>query len=174
MILNILTTSPTFMLYFLAGLQDISEDVYEAASIDGSVGAHRFFRITVPMLRPIIFLVVVLGTIGTLQIFDQAFIMTNGGPLNQTTTINLLIYRSAFTDFNMAYSAAIAVILFVMILILYLVPATFPGQEQHGPMICQVLRRCNLCRQRQLPSVRRPRFLLARSALSRKSRVTTS
>lgn len=121
MILNIVTTAPTFMLYFLAALQDIPEEVYEAASLDGSVGASRFFRITVPMLRPIIFLVVVLGTIGTLQIFDQALIMTNGGPLNQTTTINLLIYRSAFTDYSFAYSSAMAVILFVIIFTLFMV-----------------------------------------------------
>ncbi len=83
MILNILTTSPTFMLYFLAALQDIPEEVYEAASLDGCVGIARFFEITVPMLRPIIFLVVVLGTIGTLQLFDQVNIMTAGGPLTR-------------------------------------------------------------------------------------------
>lgn len=127
MVLNIVCTAPTFMLYFLAALQDIPEDVYEAASLDGSVGAHRFFKITVPMLRPIIFLVVVLGTIGTLQIFDQALIMTNGGPLNQTTTINLLIYRSAFTDYSFAYASAIAVILFVIIISLYQVQNRFLG-----------------------------------------------
>lgn len=121
MILNILTTAPIFMLYFLAALQDIPADVYEAASLDGSVGAHRFFNITVPMLRPIMFLVIVLSTIGTLQVFDLPLIMTNGGPLNQTTTINLLIYRSAFTDFDMAYASAMSFILFVMVLLLFLV-----------------------------------------------------
>lgn len=127
MALNILTTSPTFMLYFLAALQDIPEEVYEAASLDGCTGVQRFFQITVPMLRPIIFLVVVLGTIGTLQIFDQALIMTNGGPLNQTTTINLLIYRAAFTDYSMAYSAAMSFVLFVMIFTLFLVQNRFLG-----------------------------------------------
>jgi len=132
MILAILTTSPTFMLYFLAALQDIPEEVYEAASLDGCVGIQRFFQITVPMLRPIIFLVVVLGTIGTLQIFDQALIMTAGGPLNQTTTINLLIYQSAFTNFNMAYSAAMSFILFVMIFVLFLVQNRFLGGSNTG------------------------------------------
>jgi multiple sugar transport system permease protein len=132
MLLNIVTTSPTFMLYFLAGLQDISEDVYEAASIDGSVGLHRFFKITVPMLQPIIFLVVVLGTIGTLQMFDQAYIMTAGGPLNQTTTINYLVYRSAFTDFNVAYSSALAVILFALIFVLYLIQQRLLGRSNTG------------------------------------------
>ncbi len=132
MLLNILTTAPTFMLYFLAGLQDIPEEVYEAASLDGSVGAHRFFRITVPMMRPIIFLVVVLGTIGTLQVFDQVYIMTSGGPLNQTTTINLLIYQSAFRDYSMAYASAMAVVLFVMILVLYLFQQRLLGRSDTG------------------------------------------
>jgi multiple sugar transport system permease protein len=132
MLLNIFTTAPTFMLYFLAGLQDISEDVYEAASIDGCVGVQRFFRITVPLMRPIIFLVVVLGTIGTLQVFDQAYIMTAGGPLNQTTTINFLVFQSSFTNFNMAYGAATAVILFVMIFVLFLFQNRFLGKSNTG------------------------------------------
>jgi multiple sugar transport system permease protein len=132
MILNILTTSPTFMLYFLAALQDIPEEIYEAAGLDGCTGVQRFFQITVPMLRPIIFLVVVLGTIGTLQIFDQAYIMTNGGPLNQTTTINLLIYRAAFTDYTMAYAAAMSFVLFVLIFGLFLVQNRFLGGSNTG------------------------------------------
>jgi multiple sugar transport system permease protein len=132
MILNILTTAPTFMLYFLAALQDIPEEVYEAASLDGSVGAHRFFNITVPMLRPIIFLVVVLGTIGTLQIFDQAYLMTSGGPLNQTTTINYLVYTSAFKDYSYAYASSMAVILFALIFVLFLVQNRLLGGSNTG------------------------------------------
>ena len=132
MILNVLTTAPTFMLYFLAGLQDISEDVYEAASLDGCVGVRRFFRITVPLLRPIIFLVVVLGTIGTLQIFDQAYIMTAGGPLNQTTTINFLIFTSAFANFDMAYASAMAVVLFALIFTLFMFQNRFLGRSNTG------------------------------------------
>ncbi|MEO8288257.1 MAG: sugar ABC transporter permease [Chloroflexota bacterium] len=127
MILSIITTAPIFMLFFLAALRNIPEEVYEAASMDGSAGAHRFFQVTVPLLRPIMFLVVVLGTIGSLQVFDQPLIMTNGGPLNQTTTINLLIYRSAFTDYNMAYASAMSFILFVMILLLFLVQQRILG-----------------------------------------------
>ncbi|HEX6606392.1 MAG TPA: sugar ABC transporter permease [Chloroflexia bacterium] len=127
MLLNISTTAPTFMLYFLAALQDIPEEIYEAASLDGAVGVARFFKITVPMLRPIIFLVVVLGTIGTLQLFDQALIMTAGGPLNQTTTINLLIYQAAFTNSEMARASAMAFILFVLIFVLFLVQRRFLG-----------------------------------------------
>jgi multiple sugar transport system permease protein len=132
MLLNILTTSPTFMLYFLAALQDIPEEVNEAASIDGCVGVQRFFRVTIPMMRPIIFLVVVLGTIGTLQIFDQVNIMTSGGPLNQTTTINFLIYNASWTNFDVAYASAAAVILFVMILVLYLIQQRLLGRSNTG------------------------------------------
>ncbi len=132
MLLNVLTTAPTFMLFFLAALQDIPEEVYEAASLDGSVGVSRFFRITVPMLRPIIFLVVVLGTIGTLQLFDQVNIMTAGGPLDQTTTINFLIYTAAFANSEMAYSAAMAFLLFVLIFALFLVQNRFLGGSNTG------------------------------------------
>jgi multiple sugar transport system permease protein len=120
------------MLYFLAALQDIPEEIYEAASLDGATGMAWFFKITVPMLRPIIFLVVVLGTIGTLQLFDQVNIMTAGGPLDQTTTINFLIYQSAFTNFDMAYACAMAFVLFVMIFVLFLIQNRFLGGSNQG------------------------------------------
>jgi multiple sugar transport system permease protein len=121
MTMNIFTTAPTFMLMFLAALQDIPRDVYEAASIDGATGPRVFFNITLPLLRPIIFLVVVLGTIGTLQVFDQIYVMTNGGPLKSTMTVGFLIYRAAFRDSEMAFASAMAFILFVIIFLLFLV-----------------------------------------------------
>ena len=95
MAMNIFTTAPTFMIMFLAALQDIPGYVYEAAALDGSYGAHRFFNITLPLLRPVILLVVVLSTIGTFQLFDQALLMTAGGPLDTTLTPTLLIYNEA-------------------------------------------------------------------------------
>jgi multiple sugar transport system permease protein len=119
---NIFTTAPTFMLMFLAALQDIPRDVYEAASIDGATGARTFFSITLPMLRPVVFLVVVLGTIGTLQVFDQIYVMTNdGGPLESTRTVAFMIWRSAFKDSEMAQASAMAFVLFVIIFVLFLV-----------------------------------------------------
>lgn len=121
MTMNIFTTAPTFMLMFLAALQDIPQDVYEAASIDGATGSRVFFNITLPLLRPIIFLVVVLGTIGTLQVFDQVYVMTDGGPLKSTTTIAFLIYREAFRDSEMAFASAMAFVLFAIIFVLFLV-----------------------------------------------------
>ncbi len=121
MTMNIFTTAPTFMLMFLAALQDIPRDVYEAASIDGATGARVFFNITLPLLRPIIFLVVVLGTIGTWQVFDQIYVMTNGGPLKSTLTVAYLIWRAAFRDSEMAFASAMAFILFVIIFVLFLI-----------------------------------------------------
>jgi multiple sugar transport system permease protein len=98
MFLNIWTTAPTFMLMFLAALQDIPKEIYEASAVDGASAVRKFFSITVPLLRPIIFLVVSLGIIGAFQIFDQAFIMTHGGPLKATLTVALLIYQNLFND----------------------------------------------------------------------------
>jgi len=132
MLLNISTTAPTFMLFFLAALQDIPADIYEAASLDGAVGAQQFWKITVPMLRPIFLLVIVLGTIGTLQVFDQVYIMTAGGPLDQTTTINYLVYDAAFTQSKMGYASAMAVVLFVIIFVLFLVQRRLIGGEDQN------------------------------------------
>jgi multiple sugar transport system permease protein len=116
--MNIFTTSGTLMLIFLAGLQDISPNIYEAAQIDGANGAQTFFYITIPMLRPVIFFVVTVGVIGCFQVFDQIFVMTAGGPLDSTTTITYLIYKWAFRDttIKMGQASALAVVLTLIIL----------------------------------------------------------
>lgn len=122
MTMNIFTTAPTFMLMFLAALQDIPQDVYEAASIDGATGARTFWSITLPLLRPVVFLVVVLGTIGTLQVFDQIYVMTkDGGPLESTRTVAYMIWRTAFRDSQMAQASAMAFILFAIIFVFFLI-----------------------------------------------------
>ena len=124
MAMNIFTTAPTLMLMFLAALQDIPEQVYEAAAIDGATGMRQFFSITLPLLRPTIVLVVVLGTIGTFQVFDQVALMTRGGPLNTTLTPTYLIYTKTLgsgTSANAALAAAMAFILaFIIFVITYL------------------------------------------------------
>ena len=115
---NIYTTIPTFMLMFLAALQDISPTLYEAASIDGASGGQKFWKITMPMLRPIILLVIVLGTIGTFQVFDQVYLATSGGPLNTSLTPVYLIFREALGvngPITMGYASALAFILAVII-----------------------------------------------------------
>lgn len=116
---NIFTTIPTFMLMFLAALQDISAALYEAASIDGANAIQKFTKITLPMLRPIILLVVVLGTIGTLQVFDQVYLATQGGPLNTSMTPVFLIYREALGingPIHLGYASALA---FILVLIIF-------------------------------------------------------
>ncbi len=110
MLLNIWTTAATFMLYFLAALQDLPRELFEAARVDGAGPFRLFTNITVPLLRPAIFLVVALGTIGSFQMFDQAKFMTAGGPLNSTLTPLLEIYNTAFTDNHFGLASAMSVI----------------------------------------------------------------
>lgn len=129
MLMNIWTTMGTMMVVFLAGLQDVPNDVYEAASIDGATRRQQFFHITVPLLRPVIFFVLTLGFIGTFQVFDQIFVMTEGGPAKSTITLGYLIYLEGFRNFAMGYSAAIAVVLFAMIMTIYLIQRRIVGSN---------------------------------------------
>lgn len=121
MMLNIWTTSATFMLYFLAAIQDLPLELYEAARVDGANRWHLFLNLTIPLLRPTIFLVVALGTISSFQLFDQVKFMTEGGPLNSTLTPVLEIYNAAFKDNNFGLAASMSVLLFVVIFIVTIV-----------------------------------------------------
>lgn len=103
------------MVLFVAGLQNIPEHLYEAAKIDGASGWQRFRDITLPMLSPTTFFVVVISIIGSFQVFDQALVMTAGGPGTATTTLVLYIYEQGFQSFHMGYASAIALLLFVVI-----------------------------------------------------------
>lgn len=118
MIMNIWTTSGYFMIVFLAGLQAIPREMYEAAAIDGANAWQTFQRITVPLLRPTTFFIVIMGVIGTLQMFDQSFILSQGtgGPLHSTTTVVLLIYQFIFSYGSVGFGAAATVLLFVFTL----------------------------------------------------------
>jgi multiple sugar transport system permease protein len=116
---NIFTTIPTFMIMFLAALQDIPPSLYEAASIDGANKRQQFFRVTIPMLRPVLLLVIVLGTIGTWQVFDQVAILTAGGPLDTTLTPVYFIYTEALGlsgPPRMGYASSRAIVLAIIIL----------------------------------------------------------
>jgi len=132
MILNIWTTAASFMLYFMVALQDIPAELIEAAEVDGANRFQAFWSITLPLLRPAIFLVVALGTIGGFQMFDQAFFMTNGGPLNATLTPLLEIYNAAFQNNQFGLASAMSVILFVVIFIVTIIQRRFidPGTQQ--------------------------------------------
>ncbi|HCX86232.1 MAG TPA: sugar ABC transporter permease, partial [Micrococcales bacterium] len=111
-IMAIFTTSGTFMLLFVAALQNISGEVEEAAQVDGANGRQRLFRITIPMLRPTLFTVITLGLIGTWQVFDQIYTGTQGGPAKTTLTPAYLSYQTSFVGQNWGQGAAIAFILF--------------------------------------------------------------
>jgi multiple sugar transport system permease protein len=117
MILATWTTTGTFMLIFLAGLQNIPVELDEAAAIDGATARQRFFRVTLPLMKPTLFLVITLGLIGTWQVFDQVYAMTSGGPQKTTLTPAYLVYREGFENSAMGRAAAIAFIVFVIILV---------------------------------------------------------
>lgn len=114
-LMAVFTTSGTFMLLFLAALQAISADVDEAAEMDGATTFQRFRLVTVPMLRPTIFTVVTLGLIGCWQVFDQIYTGTQGGPGKTTLTPAYLSYQDAFLNQQWGRGAAVAFILFVII-----------------------------------------------------------
>jgi multiple sugar transport system permease protein len=109
------------MILFLAGLQSIPEEYYEAASIDGAGSWRRFRDITLPLLSPTTFLVVVLSIIGSFQVFEQTYILTSGGPSWSTLTLVLLIFQRGFLDFRMGYASAMAYVLFALVLVITLV-----------------------------------------------------
>lgn len=120
MAMNIWSTIPMYTTMYLASLQDLPVSLYEAASLDGAGPVRTFLSITVPYLRPITTYVMLTGIIGTLQMFDQAYIFSNGsgGPANSTLTVSLMVYRYAFGTQNaMGYAAAIAIILAAVIMV---------------------------------------------------------
>jgi multiple sugar transport system permease protein len=112
MALNIWTTAPTFMVIFLAGLQDVPQELYEVAEIDGATGWQKLWYITIPALRPVLFLVITLGLIGTLQLFDQIAITSGVAPLNSVITLAYYVYWNIFggvprPEVGMASAAAL-------------------------------------------------------------------
>jgi multiple sugar transport system permease protein len=113
------------MLFFLAGLQGIPPSLYEAASIDGAGKVAQFRRVTLPLLRPALLFVLVTGVIGSFQVFDTAFVLTDGGPGNATTVANLNIYNTAFQGFRIGEASAMSVILFLIILVVTVAQFTY-------------------------------------------------
>jgi multiple sugar transport system permease protein len=117
------------MLIYLAGLQGVPQQLYEAAEIDGASHWHRFRHVTIPMMSPVIFFNLLLGLIGALQTFTQGYIITNGGPQNSTLFYALYLYRRAFTDFKMGYAAALAWVLFTIVLVLSVLVFRYLGRQ---------------------------------------------
>ncbi|MBG9588238.1 carbohydrate ABC transporter permease [Cytobacillus firmus] len=132
MIMNIWATAPFFMVIYLAALQDIPDSLYEAAELDGANALQKFFYVTVPFLRPVTSFVVIMGLIGTFQLFDQSYIFSggSGGPNNSTLTVVLLIYQYAFKSLGtMGYAAALAFALAIIILVATLIQRKFSKEE---------------------------------------------
>ncbi|WP_044894073.1 carbohydrate ABC transporter permease [Bacillus alveayuensis] len=132
MIMNIWSTAPFFMVIYLAALQDIPDSLYEAAELDGANALQKFWYVTVPYLRPVTSFVVIMGLIGTFQLFDQSYIFSqgSGGPNNSTLTVVLLIYQYAFKNLGtMGYAAALAFVLAIIILIATLLQRKFSKEE---------------------------------------------
>lgn len=108
------------MLIFLAGLQNIPEQLYEAATIDGASSWRQFLHVTLPLLSPTIFFNLVMAVIGSFQVFSAAFIMTSGGPSNATLLYVLYLFQNAFMYFRLGYASAMAWLLFLIVLTLTL------------------------------------------------------
>ncbi len=113
------------MLIFLTGLSGISQSLYEAAKIDGANHFQTFKNVTVPMLSPTIFFVVIITAISSFQVFDLIYLMTQGGPFDSTNVLVYAIYKNAFEYFNAGKASAIAYVLFMIILVLTLIQWNF-------------------------------------------------
>ncbi len=110
-----------YMVIYLAGLQAIPEDLYEAAAIDGSDGWQKHWDITIPLMRPYLLLVAVISSISAMKVFEEVYIMTQGGPLNHSKTVVYYVYERAFQDLDINYASAIGLVLFLFILILSII-----------------------------------------------------
>jgi multiple sugar transport system permease protein len=119
------------MLIFLAGLQNIPRDYYEAARIDGASARQLFFRITLPLLSPTIFFVLVIFMIGAIQVFDTIIVLTGGGPGDASRSVVMYIYEQAFQKFDLGYASSIAMTLFAIILFLTLLQFWFGRRWVH-------------------------------------------
>jgi multiple sugar transport system permease protein len=113
------------MVVFIAGLQSIPEDLYEAAEIDGASAWQRFRHVTLPMLAPTFVFVTIITMIGYFQLFAEPYVMTQGGPLQSTLSVVLLMYEQGFRWWNMGYAAAVAFVLFLVIFAVTLLQLRF-------------------------------------------------
>ena len=113
----------------LAGLQGISEDIYEACSIDGANAFQKFWKITLPLMKPIILFCIITSTIGTLQLFDESYILTGGGPNNATITVAHYLYNTSFRFINFGYASAMSYVLVLIIAIFSLIQFKFVGGD---------------------------------------------
>jgi multiple sugar transport system permease protein len=116
MAMDVWSASGYYMIIFVAGLEAVPRELYEAARLDGASAWARFARITLPLLRPTLLFVLVVNTVRSLQIFAEVFVMTRGGPLHSTTTVVYYLYEQAFYRFDLGYASAVAYLLFLITL----------------------------------------------------------
>ena len=105
------------MVIYLAGLQGIPQELHEAAKVDGAGSWQRLWHVTIPQLAPTTLFLLVMGIIGSLQVFTQIYIMTKGGPVERTTTMVYFIYQAAFRFYEMGYATTLAFVLFAITLV---------------------------------------------------------
>jgi multiple sugar transport system permease protein len=105
------------MITFLAGLQGVPQELYDAAEVDGANGLQKFRHVTLPLLTPVIFFNVVLGIVGSFQVFEVAFVATQGGPGEATHFYALHVYNKAFRDFEFGYASALSWVLFIVLIV---------------------------------------------------------
>jgi putative chitobiose transport system permease protein len=124
-----------YMVIYLAGLQSISQDLYEAAAIDGSDGWIKHFDITIPLLKPYIILVAVMASISAMKVFEEVFIMSRGGPANSTKTIVYYLYEKGFGSLEMGYASAIGIVIFGGIFLVSVATFRFINSPVNSPAL---------------------------------------
>ncbi|MCL3778689.1 sugar ABC transporter permease [Actinomyces sp. 186855] len=118
-----------FLVIYYAGIMEIPGDLYEAAALDGASASQQFRHITVPSLRPVTLLVVILGTIWSFQVFDLVYSLTGGGPGGATSTLVMAIYQAGFKNYQFGYASAMAMVLFLIILVVSIIQRRVLGKE---------------------------------------------
>jgi putative chitobiose transport system permease protein len=122
-----------YMVIYLAGLQAIPADLYEAGAIDGSDGWRKHWDITIPLMRPYLFLVSVISAISATKVFEEVYIMTQGGPRNSSKTLVYYVYERAFQDLEISYACTIGLVMFLLILVLSALRLTLNRQPADLP-----------------------------------------
>ncbi|HLR02250.1 MAG TPA: sugar ABC transporter permease [Virgibacillus sp.] len=128
-VVTIWKSLPVYMIIYLGGLQSISHDLYEASRIDGANWWKQTLFVTIPQLKPYVFLVAVMSSINALKVFEEIYVMTDGGPLHSSETLVFYIYREAFDQLNMGYASAAGVILFLITLVFAALNMRFLGGD---------------------------------------------
>jgi len=120
-----------YVILFLVGLQTVPKQYYEAADLEGASHWQKFTKITIPMINPTIFMVVVLSTLGGFSLFIEPYVMTGGGPMNSTLSAVLYIYKEAFEYYHMGYSATLGLFFALLIVIIVIIQKRFIEKERH-------------------------------------------